>query len=101
MTTPPPTRRTRRALGPGAARGLTDTVRTPRTPPPWSPTAVDIALRAVLERFEATAEGWRDAFDGLDEDVLAEAVVEARTFGSDPAAAVDELVDGLGQRLAY
>ncbi|KOV13304.1 hypothetical protein ADK60_29865 [Streptomyces sp. XY431] len=100
MTPPPPTRRARRALGPGADRVLADTVRTPRTPPPWSPAAVAGALRAELERFEATAEPWRDAFDGLDEDVLAEAASEARAFGADPAAAVDHLVSELRQRLA-
>ncbi|MET8703788.1 hypothetical protein ABZW10_33790 [Kitasatospora sp. NPDC004723] len=102
MTTPPPTRRARRALGPGAARVLADAVRAPRTPPPWSPQAVDATLRGVLERFEAAAEaaGWRDAFDGLDEDVLAETAAEARAFGADPAAAVDHLVGGLRRRLA-
>ncbi|MFE7528550.1 hypothetical protein ACFU7Y_22935 [Kitasatospora sp. NPDC057542] len=100
MTTPPPARRARRALGPGAARVLTDTVRAPRTPPPWSPEAVEAALRATLERFEATVEGWRDAFDGLDEDVFGECAAEARAFGADPAAAVDELVGELRQQLA-
>ncbi|MFD9597369.1 hypothetical protein ACFWA9_32095 [Kitasatospora sp. NPDC059973] len=69
MTPPPPARRARRALGPGAARVLADTVRTPRTPPPWSPAAVEGALRAVLERFEATAEPWRAADAGRTEDV--------------------------------
>ncbi|MER8103916.1 hypothetical protein [Kitasatospora sp. NPDC094016] len=87
--------RTRRALGPGAARVLADTVRSPRIPPPWSPAAVDAALRTVWEEFERRAEPWRDAFDDLDEDVLAEAAAEARSFGTDPAGAVDELVRGL------
>ncbi|MER5353373.1 hypothetical protein ABT093_23940 [Kitasatospora sp. NPDC002551] len=94
--------RARRALGPGAVRVLADTVRSPRTPPLWSPEAVDAALHGVLGRFEAVAEtaGWRDAFDGLDEDVLAEAAAEARAFGADPAAAVDDLVGELGRQLA-
>ncbi|MFB7672319.1 hypothetical protein ACFC26_12970 [Kitasatospora purpeofusca] len=102
MTPPPAPRRARRALGPGAAQALADTVRAPRTPPPWSPEAVDAALRTVLDRFEAAAEtaGWRDAFDGLDEDVLGEAAAEARAFGADPAAAVDHLVGELGRQLA-
>ncbi|WP_380286480.1 hypothetical protein [Kitasatospora purpeofusca] len=102
MTPPPPTRRARRALGPGAAQALADVVRAPRTPPPWSPQAIDAALRTVLDRFEATAEtaGWRDAFDGLDEDVLGEAAAEARAFGADPAAAVDHLVGELRRQLA-
>ncbi|MFJ3794250.1 hypothetical protein [Kitasatospora sp. NPDC090091] len=82
----------RRALGPGAARVLTDNVRAPRTPPPWSPAAVEGALRAVLEEFERTAEPWREAFEDLDEDVLAETAAEARSFGTDPASAVDQLV---------
>ncbi|MEV0537223.1 hypothetical protein [Kitasatospora sp. NPDC050463] len=94
MTTTP-SRRARRALGPGAARVLADTVRPPRTPPPWSPAAVEAALHAVLERFEQRAEPWREAFEGLDEDVLAEAAAEARAFSTDPAAAVDQLVRGL------
>ncbi|MFI5534172.1 hypothetical protein ACIA8O_37110 [Kitasatospora sp. NPDC051853] len=34
-------------------------------------------------------------FEGLDEDVLAEAAGEARLLGADPAAAVDELVRSL------
>ncbi|MFJ4796315.1 hypothetical protein [Kitasatospora purpeofusca] len=54
----------------------------------------------MLERFEAAAERCRDAFDDLDEDVLAEAAVEARAFDADPAATVDHLVDGLRQQLA-
>ncbi|MFE4397927.1 MULTISPECIES: hypothetical protein [Streptomycetaceae] len=87
--------RARRALGPGADRALSDTIRSPRTPPPWSPAAVDTALRTAWEEFEQRAEPWRDAFDGLDEDVLAEAAAEARSFGTDPAGAVDELVRGL------
>lgn len=90
----------RRALGPGATRVLTDTVRAPRTPPPWSPAAVDTVLRAVLEDFEQTAELWRDAFEDLDEDVLAETAAEARIFGADQAGAVDELVRGLLGQLA-
>ncbi|MFE5586080.1 hypothetical protein [Kitasatospora sp. NPDC056531] len=65
--------RARRALGPGTDRVLADTVRAPRTPPPWSPTAVDTALRTLLDAFQQTTEPWRDAFEGLDEDVLAEA----------------------------
>ncbi|MFE2414986.1 hypothetical protein ACFXDE_42345 [Kitasatospora sp. NPDC059408] len=87
--------RARRALGPGADRVLADTVRAPRTPPPWSPAAVDATLHAVLEEFEQRVEPWREAFEGLDEDVLAEAAIEARSFGADPAGAVDELVRGL------
>ncbi|MFF2080570.1 hypothetical protein ACFVXG_38130 [Kitasatospora sp. NPDC058162] len=93
--------RARRALGPGADRVLADTVRTPRTPPPWSPAAVDGALRTVLEEFEQRAEPWRDAFDGLDEDVLAEAAAEARSFGADPGGAVDKLVHGLVGQLDH
>ncbi|MFJ6384628.1 hypothetical protein ACIQI7_32055 [Kitasatospora sp. NPDC092039] len=92
--------RARRALGPGAERVLTDAVRAPRTPPPWSPQAVDAALHAVVEEFEQRAAVWREAFEGLDEDVLAEAAVEARAFGADPAGAVDELVRGLYGQLA-
>ncbi|MFF2147454.1 hypothetical protein [Kitasatospora sp. NPDC058190] len=87
--------RARRALGPGADQVLADTVRAARTPPPWSPAAVDAALHAALGEFERASEPWRDAFDGLDEDVLAEAAAEARSFGADPAGAVDELVHGL------
>ncbi|MFE7532301.1 hypothetical protein ACFU7Y_42400 [Kitasatospora sp. NPDC057542] len=41
------------------------------------------------------AEPWREAFGDLDEDALAETAAEARTFGTDPARAVDELVRGL------
>ncbi|MEU8927738.1 hypothetical protein AB0D10_43700 [Kitasatospora sp. NPDC048545] len=78
----------RRALGPGAAR-------VPRTAPTWSPAAVDTALHTVLEEFERTAEPWREAFEDLDEDVLAETAAEARVFGTDPAGAVDELVRAL------
>ncbi|MFJ4672725.1 hypothetical protein [Kitasatospora purpeofusca] len=47
MTPPPAPSRARRALGPGAAQALADTIRAPRTPPPWSPAAVDAALRTV------------------------------------------------------
>ncbi|MFF4385114.1 hypothetical protein [Kitasatospora sp. NPDC001547] len=93
--------RARRALGPGAELVLADTVRAPRTPPPWSPAAVDNALRTALEEFEQRAEPWRDAFEGLDEDVLAEAATEARSFGGDPAGAVDELVRGLYGQLDH
>ncbi|MEU9617309.1 hypothetical protein AB0D56_38225 [Streptomyces sp. NPDC048209] len=32
-----------------------------------------------------------EAFEGLDEDVLAEAATEARSFGAVPAEAVDKL----------
>ncbi|MFE4360428.1 hypothetical protein [Kitasatospora sp. NPDC056800] len=92
--------RARRALGPRADRVLTDTLRAPRTPPPWSPAAVDAALRTALAEFERRAERWRDAFEGLDEDVLAEAAGEARSFGADPDAAVDRLVGELRQQLA-
>ncbi|ARF83197.1 hypothetical protein ACIG0C_30025 [Kitasatospora aureofaciens] len=49
----------------------------------------------MLEEFEQTAEPWREAFEDLDEDVLAETAAEARSFGADPAAAVDELVRAL------
>ncbi|MEU6972933.1 hypothetical protein AB0A71_35510 [Kitasatospora aureofaciens] len=88
----------RRALGPGTTRVLADTVRAPRTPPPWSPAAVEGALHAVLQKFERTTEPWREAFEDLDEDVLAETAAEARVFDTDPARAVDELVRGtLGQ----
>ncbi|MFJ7250169.1 hypothetical protein ACIQWA_36795 [Kitasatospora sp. NPDC098652] len=85
----------RRGLGPGAGKVLADTVRAPRTPPPWSPAAVEGALRTTLEAFEDAAEPWRDAFEGLDEDALTEAATEARGFGADPAAAVDQLVRDL------
>ncbi|MFJ6384606.1 hypothetical protein ACIQI7_31945 [Kitasatospora sp. NPDC092039] len=90
----------RRALGPGAARVLADTVRAPRTPPPWSPAAVETALHTVLEEFEQRAEPWRETFEDLDEDVLAETAAEARVFETDPARAVDELVRGLYGQLA-
>ncbi|MER8188401.1 hypothetical protein [Kitasatospora sp. NPDC094015] len=90
----------RRALGPGAARVLTDAVRAPRTAPPWSPAGAEGALRAVLEEFERTAEPWREAFEDLDEDILAETAAEARVFETDPARAVDELVRGLYGQLA-
>ncbi|WP_158845859.1 hypothetical protein [Streptomyces sp. NRRL WC-3742] len=93
--------RARRALGPGAARALADTVHAPRTPPPWSPAAVEATLRALLEDFEQRVETWRDAFEGLDEDVLAEAAAEARSFGTDPAGAVDELVRSLLLELGH
>ncbi len=73
----------------------------PRTPPPWSPAAVAAALRTLLERFEEAAESWRDTFEGLDEDVLGEAASEARAFGADPVAAVDELVRDLLGRLDH
>ncbi|MFJ9953615.1 hypothetical protein [Kitasatospora sp. NPDC091207] len=85
----------RRALGPGAARVLTDTVRAPRTPPPWSPATLDAGLRGVLDAYEEAAAPRREAFEDLDEDVLAEAAAEARAFGTDPNGAVDALVRGL------
>ncbi|MEV0192808.1 hypothetical protein AB0I39_30285 [Kitasatospora purpeofusca] len=99
MSTAPPGR-ARRAVGPGATQVLADTPQPPRTPPPWSPRAVDDALRTALERFEQQAEGWQDAFDGFDEDVLAEAAFEARAFAADPASAVDRLVADLYRQLA-
>ncbi|MFF3597980.1 hypothetical protein [Kitasatospora indigofera] len=100
MTTTPTGRGGRRALGPGAARVLSDTVRAPRTPPSWSPAAVDAALHGVLQEYGQRAEAWRDAFEGLDEDLLAEAASEARAFHADPAGAVDELVRSLLHELA-
>ncbi|MEU4302874.1 hypothetical protein [Kitasatospora aureofaciens] len=90
--------RARRALGPGATRVLADTVRAPRTPPPWSPAAVDAALRTAWKEFERRAG---PSFEGLDEDVLAEAAAEARAFGTEPASAVDELVHGLLRELDH
>ncbi|MGW2402869.1 hypothetical protein ACWCYY_40665 [Kitasatospora sp. NPDC001664] len=90
----------RRALGPVADRVLADTVSAPRRPPPWSAAAVDAALHEVLQAFEERAERWREDFEGLDEDLLAEAAGEARTLGADPAAAVDQLVRSLLRELA-
>ncbi|MGW4896161.1 hypothetical protein ACWEQL_28480 [Kitasatospora sp. NPDC004240] len=78
----------------------TTTVRPPRTPLPWSPAALDTGLHAALAAYEETAAAWREAFEDLDEDVLAEAAAEARAFGGDPAVAVDELVPGLLGQLA-
>ncbi|MFJ6774827.1 hypothetical protein ACIQOV_28375 [Kitasatospora sp. NPDC091257] len=79
---------------------LSATIRPPRTSPPWSPAAVEAKLHAVLELFEQRAEPWREAFEDLDEDVLAETAAEARAFGTDPAGAVDRLVRGLLLELA-
>ncbi|MFF7458616.1 hypothetical protein [Kitasatospora sp. NPDC008115] len=78
---------------------LSATIHPPRTPPPWSPTALDTRLRTVLSSFTEAAAPWREAFEDLDEDVLAEAAAEARTFNTDPAAAVDTLVRGLLRQL--
>ncbi|MDH6107856.1 hypothetical protein P3T36_006315 [Kitasatospora sp. MAP12-15] len=89
----------RRGLGPGAGF-LSATVRAPRTPLPWSPAALDGELRSLLDTFESTATGWREAFEDLDEDVLAEAAAEGRIFRRDPAAAVDQLVADLIRQLA-
>ncbi|MER7708644.1 hypothetical protein ABTX81_37915 [Kitasatospora sp. NPDC097605] len=69
------------------------TVGPPRAP--WSPGALDAGLHAVLAAYAEAAAPWREAFEDLDEDVLAEAAAEARTFDSDPVAAVDTLVRGL------
>ncbi|MGE7437044.1 hypothetical protein [Kitasatospora sp. NPDC001175] len=88
-------RTARRGLAPGAGRVLSTTVRPPRTPLPWSPAALDAGLHTILAAYEETAAPWRDAFEDLDEDVFAEAAAEARAFGTDPAAAVDELVRSL------
>ncbi|MEV0537255.1 hypothetical protein [Kitasatospora sp. NPDC050463] len=89
---------TRRGLAPGAGRVLSATIRPPCTPLPWSPAALDAELHAALAAFDAAAAPWREAFEDLDEDVLAEAAAEARAFRADPAAAVDELAlfTGLG-----
>lgn len=92
----------RRALGPGAARVLTDTVRAHpalrrrgHRPPSKAPCT-------PCWRSSRTAEPWREAFEELDEDVLAETAAEARVFGTDPARAVDELVRGLlGQLIGW
>ncbi|OKI25158.1 hypothetical protein A6A07_31720 [Streptomyces sp. CB03911] len=78
---------------------LADTVRAPRTPPSWSPAAVEAALQGVLEEYGQRAQAWRDAFEGLDEDLLAEAATEARVFGRDQVAAVDHLVRDLTAQL--
>ncbi|KQZ16560.1 MULTISPECIES: hypothetical protein [Streptomyces] len=67
---------------------------------PCSPAALDAELHAALAAFDAAAAPWREAFEGLDEDGLAEAAAEARAFGAGPAAAVDELVRGLLGQLA-
>ncbi|MGW2545409.1 hypothetical protein ACWC5I_32180 [Kitasatospora sp. NPDC001574] len=89
----------RRGLGPQAQRVMASTARAPRTLPPWSPAAIEAELTTVTAAFERTAAAWREVFDGLDEDLLAEAQVEARTFGLDPAAAVDHLVRDLNAQL--
>jgi len=94
-------RTARRGLAPDAAgRALSHTVRPPRTRLPWSPAALEAELHTVLAAYEERAAVWREAFEDLDDDVLAEAAVEARAFSADPAAAVDELVCGLLGQLA-
>ncbi len=90
----------RRGLGPGAGRALAAGARQPRTPPPWSPAAVDADLRAALAAFGQQAAGCCEAFADFDEDVLAEAAAEARAFRREPAAAVDQLVADLVGQLA-
>ncbi|MEU1425327.1 hypothetical protein [Kitasatospora sp. NPDC005751] len=81
-------------------RILSATVRPPRTPPSWSPAAVDADLRTALDAFGQQAAGWYEVFADFDEDVLAEAATEARAFRRDPAAAVDQLVADLVRQLA-
>ncbi|RAJ32840.1 hypothetical protein K353_05838 [Kitasatospora sp. SolWspMP-SS2h] len=90
----------RRGLGPGAGRALAAGVRQPRTPPPWSPAAVDADLRAALDAFEQQTVDWCEAFEDFDEDVLAEAAAEARVFRRDSGAAVHQLVADLVGQLA-
>ncbi|MFD5922537.1 hypothetical protein ACFVYP_38325 [Kitasatospora sp. NPDC058201] len=51
-------------------------------------------------RLRADPAPWREAFEDLDEDALAETAAEARTSGTDPARAVDEPVRGLLGQLA-
>ncbi len=82
-----------------AARALADTVSAPRRPPPWSPAAVESALHEALHAFEERAKEWWDDFEGLDEDLLAEAAGEARMLGADPVTAVDQLVRALLREL--
>ncbi|WP_146616625.1 hypothetical protein [Kitasatospora sp. SolWspMP-SS2h] len=67
----------------------------PRRPLPWSPAAVENALHEVLHAYQERARQWREDFEDLDEDLLAEAAGEARIFGADPVAAVDKLVRAL------
>ncbi|MFD8597549.1 hypothetical protein ACFV1L_21360 [Kitasatospora sp. NPDC059646] len=94
-------RTARRGLAPDAAgRALSHTVRPPRSRLPWSPAALEAELHTALAAYEERAAAWREAFVDLDDDVLAEAAVEARAFGADPAAAVDELVRSLFGQLA-
>ncbi|MER5642157.1 hypothetical protein ABT095_35110 [Kitasatospora sp. NPDC002227] len=94
-------RTARRGLAPDATgRALSHTVRAPRTRLPWSPAALEAELHIALAAYEERAAVWREAFEDLDDDVFAEAAVEARAFGADPAAAVDELVRGLLGQLA-
>ena len=78
---------------------MASSARAPRTPPPWSPAAIEAELTTVTAAFERTAAAWREVFDGLDEDLLAEAATEARIFGLDPVAAVDHLVRDLTAQL--
>ncbi|MBP0453926.1 hypothetical protein J5Y04_30945 [Kitasatospora sp. RG8] len=92
-------RTARRGLAPGAGRVLSAAVRPPRTPLPWSPAALDTELHTVLAAYDEAAAPWREAFEELDEDALAEAAAEARAFGTDPVAAVDELVRSLLHQL--
>ncbi|MFD7987724.1 hypothetical protein ACFV4M_30725 [Kitasatospora indigofera] len=54
----------------------------------------------MLQEYGQRSEAWRDAFEGPDEDLLAEAASEARSFHADPVAAVDELLRSLLHELA-
>ena len=88
-------------LGPGAGRTIAGSaIGSPRSPLPWSPEAVRADQRAELERHRQAVERWADEFEGLDEDVFAEAAQEARDSGQEAAAAVDRLVRLLFQHLA-
>ncbi|MGW4651246.1 hypothetical protein [Kitasatospora sp. NPDC004289] len=96
-TTSSSSRPRRGGLGPGAGRALAGSaIGSPRSPLPWSPEAVRADQQAELERYRERVAGWAREFDGLDEDVLAEAAAEARTAGQDAAADLDRLVRLLG-----
>ncbi|MGW2873609.1 hypothetical protein [Kitasatospora sp. NPDC001225] len=67
---------------------------------PWAQESVDAGLQCVLaEHRRLVAERWEEVFEDLGEDVLGEAVQEARQDGRDPVRTVDVLVRGLVQRL--
>ena len=100
-TTSAASRPRRGGLGPGAGRAIAGSaIGSPRSPLPWSPEAVRTDQRAELERHRQAVERWAKEFEGLDEDVFAEAAQEARDDGQDAAAAVDRLVRLLFGHLA-